>query len=940
MKSVQIERRKQRAREESFEIANPGDAPIYSRFQVGGSSGRTWEVVLRDLSAPGANTCSCPDFVVNQLGTCKHIEAVVMHLSRAEASAYRRAVLTPPPKAYVFLSYGESVSVEARRPIKPHPALSALIDSHFDYRGRFRGDPVTHFEEFRGDLRSLPPDVQDQLEIAPEVEDFLEYERRLRVTSREQRRRMAAIERGEEHFEPLREPLYPYQVKGALLLAFARRAILADEMGLGKTVQALAAAMELRRREGFRRALVVCPASLRRQWAREIERFTGEPAVVLEGPDRQTTYARSEAFFHILSYELSFRDLEDLQRFKPDLVILDEAQRIKNWRTRTARAVKDIPRRAAFVLTGTPIETDLDALYSIGQFLDQRLLGPLWRYNERYFRYDGRGRHVGYRNLDELKARLAPVFLRRTKEQVRDELPELLENSYAVELDEGSREAYDRHRGRALALLELAGAGRIDDEQRRRLDDELEAMRRCCIAAEHPGEAAGPDSGSEPGEDAPPSKLAELAEVLAETVLAAGKKALVFARDRSTTTAAAALLDRLDINHVHFHGGVPEDQRAALVDAFTTDESCRVFVSTELGASGLNLQVADVVINLDQPWSAARRNQRLGRAYRLGRSRPVQVVNLVADETIEESVARLRGADRALIARLTESDSTRGPVPLEWEVKGRTLREALVDWLVAPPRPLPRRRRAPRRPEPPPQRREPAAETPGLFDGLQDDLGEDRSAARKAEPATRLREALGERFLALVERRGRTWALVTDETLTTDRVRELAEDDELELLVPARETLSSSVDGDDEPEADKGSEAERPAPGVELELAEALLDAGFPAEALMRAARGAREALSGSPVSVGDNPVRAPALDRLALAALSEGHIGDALARELIWLEALARHDAPTEDQARDCIRAIAQLSPDRSAVATRTGSADAGGEADEVSDRGQEEPR
>ncbi len=200
----------------------------------------------------------------------------------------------------------------------------------------------------------------------------------------------------------VRTTLYPYQVEGVAFLAGTGRALLADDMGLGKTLQAIAAAAWLRQHEGVRRVLIICPASLKHQWAREIERFTGLETQIIQGPaaERGVQY-RSDAAFLIVNYELVLRDLAVLnETLCPDLVILDEAQRIKNWRTRIASAVKRIPSRYAFVLTGTPLENRLEDLYSLMQVVDPQVLGPLWRYLVDFHVTDDRGKVLGYRNLE------------------------------------------------------------------------------------------------------------------------------------------------------------------------------------------------------------------------------------------------------------------------------------------------------------------------------------------------------------------------------------------------------------------------------------------------------------------------------------------------------------------------------------------------------------
>jgi SNF2 family DNA or RNA helicase len=167
------------------------------------------------------------------------------------------------------------------------------------------------------------------------------------------------------------------------------------------------------------RALVVCPASLKHQWAQEIARFCAVPGVgttVVGGSREQrlTAYAQAREIV-VTSYELMRADEEEVGRLAPDLLVLDEAQRIKNWRTRTADVVKRVPTRLAYVLTGTPLENRLDDLYSLMQVVDPHVFGPLWRFNQDFTSLDERGRVQGYRNLTELRARIAPHFLRRAR---------------------------------------------------------------------------------------------------------------------------------------------------------------------------------------------------------------------------------------------------------------------------------------------------------------------------------------------------------------------------------------------------------------------------------------------------------------------------------------------------------------------------------------------
>ena len=233
------------------------------------------------------------------------------------------------------------------------------------------------------------------------------------------------MEQGKRSLDLFQIPLYPYQQQGMLHLVFTERALLADEMGLGKTVQAIAACELLRRLREIRSVLVIAPASLKAEWAEQINKFTGLTSLIIHGPRaaRLKQY-RQPAFFYLTNYEQILADRQDIQEIiAPDVIILDEAQRIKNWQTKTADAVKRLHSRYAFVLTGTPLENRIDEIYSIVQFLDPQLLGPLFRFNREFYDLDQRGRPVGYKNLDELHRRLQPVMLRRRKEEVEGDLP-------------------------------------------------------------------------------------------------------------------------------------------------------------------------------------------------------------------------------------------------------------------------------------------------------------------------------------------------------------------------------------------------------------------------------------------------------------------------------------------------------------------------------------
>ena len=280
----------------------------------------------------------------------------------------------------------------------------------------------------------------------------------------------------------LKVKLYPYQMEGALFAARAGRCLIGDEMGLGKTVQAIAAAELFAQHFGVRRVLVVCPTSLKHQWKNEFERFAERDVQVITGlrARRQQQYCE-EAFCKITHYETLARDADLIANWAPDLVIADEAQRIKNWNTIAARALKRIVSPYCVVLTGTPLENRLEELISIVQFVDQHRLGPTWRLLDEHQTRDDSGRVIGYRALDRIGQTLAPVMLRRRKAEVLTQLPERVDNRIFVPLTPEQRMHHDENGDIVARIVQRwRKTGYLSDTDLRRLHCALQYMRMAC----------------------------------------------------------------------------------------------------------------------------------------------------------------------------------------------------------------------------------------------------------------------------------------------------------------------------------------------------------------------------------------------------------------------------------------------------------------------------
>jgi superfamily II DNA or RNA helicase len=507
-----------------------------------------------------------------------------------------------------------------------------LSQDYFDRAGCLLGDPVADFDRMRSRARLVPGVV-----VYKDAEEWSEHLAHQRLSRRRKEEILRAMQGA--RIPGIRGELYPYQLEGAAFLAAGGRGLLADDMGLGKTLQAIAGAQILRNRDELRRALVLCPASLKSQWAAEILRFTGETAMIVDGgPAERLEQYRARRPFTISNYELALRDGQAIAELAPDLLIVDEAQRIRNWRTRTAEAIKTIRTPFAFVLTGTPLQNRLDDLYSVMQVVDRRVLGPLWAFNEQFMiRTEDRGRIEGYKNLDELRRRLAPVLLRRDKSDVMRQLPERIDTRRLTPLTARQRELMEEGVATAAKLAATARRRNLLPKEQERLFKAMQRARMACNAA-----------GLVDKESIGSPKLDELEQLLSDLCLDEGRKVVVFSEWERFCRMAAQRAEKLGIPHVRLHGRVPSAQRGALIERFREDPDCRVFFSTDAGGVGLNLQFAGTLINLDLPWNPAVLEQRIGRVHRHGQQERVHVLLLIAEDSFESGLERTLGSKRQL----------------------------------------------------------------------------------------------------------------------------------------------------------------------------------------------------------------------------------------------------------------------------------------------------
>ena len=430
--------------------------------------------------------------------------------------------------------------------------------------------------------------------------------------------------------------LRPYQREGfawlAKLSTCGLGACLADDMGLGKTVQVLAL---LAHRGDRGPALVVAPTSVSRNWQDEAARFAPALNVVLlaDAEDRVARVRDAGPFDVVVcSYGLLLFEEELLVGREWNVVVLDEAQAVKNRLAKRARVVKRLRCAMRVISTGTPVENNLGELWSLFDFLNPGLLGTHGQFERRFCNSDGSVSAL-------LKKMTAPFILRRLKSEVLDDLPPKTEISLEVVLDAEERALYESCRREALASLE----GGDDEANRIVMLAHLTRLRRVCC---HPSLVL-PDCGL------PGQKVESFMELVAD-LKAGGHRALVFSQFVDFLSIIRARLDRESITYQYLDGATPLKKRTEAVDRFQRGEGDLFLISMKAGGTGLNLTAANYVILLDPWWNPAVEMQAADRAHRIGQKNPVTLYRLVTVDTVEARVVELHARKRALADAILE----------------------------------------------------------------------------------------------------------------------------------------------------------------------------------------------------------------------------------------------------------------------------------------------
>lgn len=632
LENWQIALRKQFAAEQNFQTENIGNNPVFSDYFVTNNNTKnTYKVAIRDEKS-GLNFCSCPDFKTNLLGTCKHIEYLLYTFSNIPKLKKLIKAGFNPDYSSLSLRYGTERKIHLRIGTENKEAIAKLAKKYFDSESFLTENSFYIIENFIDEVKLLNPTFR----AYPDAIDFI-------IDKRERKKREQIIEikyANKDLIDSLiNTKLYPYQKDGVLFAAKSGRCLIADEMGLGKTIQSLATCELLIKEFQVEKILIVCPTSLKYQWKSEIKKFTGKDAIVIEGnPLRRKEKYESENTYKIISYHVIKNDKSEIISLNPDLVILDEAQRIKNWKTQTAQSVKSISSKYALVLTGTPLENKIDEIHSIMQFVDNFRLGPLYKFLNYHQILDDNGKVTGYQHLNEINQSLSEVLVRRTKKEIADQLPERIDNNYFVQLTQKQKEIHDDYYESVCKLVNKWRRHRyLSEEDRKKLMIFLGCMRMVSDSTYIIDQKTRHDT-----------KIDELVTLLKEIFERNDQKVVIFSQWERMTRLVAEELVKMNIKYEYLHGGIQSDKRGVLLENFRENPESKVFLSTDAGGVGLNLQSASYIINLDIPWNPAVLEQRIARVHRLGQKNTVNVINFISSCSIEERILALLGFKKSV----------------------------------------------------------------------------------------------------------------------------------------------------------------------------------------------------------------------------------------------------------------------------------------------------
>ncbi len=623
----EIADRMERAEKQKMKVQSTDRSALWTDYLVtNNTSGKTYRVALRGWER-GESFCTCPDFRKNTLGTCKHI----LHTINKFKNRFPKKIKDKPyiiKDIAIYLHYSENLEL---RILIPEGLDKNIVNKLEPYKDK-------HIRDVAGLVKTIKT-----LELSgtgviiyPDAEEYINHFLYREHVSEKVNRIRSNLSKHPLRKNLLKTELLPYQLDGIAFAVGRGRSVIADDMGLGKTIQGIGVSELLAQDAAVSKVLIICPASLKSQWRTEIGRFTNRNCQLILGTaeERSEQYG-NDCFFTVCNYEQVLRDINTIEQVKWDLIILDEGQRIKNWETKTSQTIKALKSPFALVLTGTPLENRLDELHSIIEFIDDRRLGPAFRFYNQHRITNEKGKLLGYKNLDILREKLKPVLIRRTRNEVLKQLPSRTTEIRRIIPTDEQLTIHSQNKRVVSQILKKKYISEMD----------LLRLQKALLICRMVADSTFLVDKQAPGYS---SKLEEIESLLDQLMSEEDRKVVLFSEWTTMLNLIEPLLKKKKIDFVRLDGSVPQKKRPGLVSRFNKEPGCRFFITTNAGSTGLNLQAANTVINVDLPWNPAILEQRIGRAHRMGQKRPVQIFLLVTEDTIEEGLLGTLSAKQAL----------------------------------------------------------------------------------------------------------------------------------------------------------------------------------------------------------------------------------------------------------------------------------------------------
>lgn len=443
------------------------------------------------------------------------------------------------------------------------------------------------------------------------------------------------------------EILRDYQKEGVtwlhLLHEMGFNGILADDMGLGKTLQVIAFLEGL---SSSKTSMVICPSSLVYNWESEVLKFSHALKVLCIVGNQAQREALIQQFDQydliVTSYDYIRRDIQLYQDKSFNYVILDEAQYIKNQKTKNAISVKQLQCDHRLALSGTPIENSLAELWSIFDFLM-----PDYLFSYHYFQTHYESEIVRYENDEQqqkLKKLVSPFILRRNKKDVLKELPDKIERVSLIDFNEEENKLYMAHLAQVHNEL---NSGNLQNKDKIEILAMLTRLRQLCCEPRAIFDNI----------QTPSSKLSACMELI-QTIHENNQKCLLFSSFTTMLDFIAQELKKAHISYYMLTGKTSKEERKKLVEAYQNDDTCVFLISLKAGGTGLNLTAAEAVIHFDPWWNQSAQNQATDRAYRIGQNKNVQVFELVMKNSIEEKIQKLKAKKKELADAIVENNES------------------------------------------------------------------------------------------------------------------------------------------------------------------------------------------------------------------------------------------------------------------------------------------